>query len=46
VLRAMILSGEVAIVGAMYDVSRGRVAFLDGAGDTAAPSGDAAAAGA
>ena len=46
VLRAMILRGEVAIVGAMYDVSRGRVAFLDGAGDTSAPSGDAAAAGA
>ncbi|MCE9619253.1 MAG: sulfate transporter [Planctomycetes bacterium] len=32
VLRSMILNGELAIVGAMYDVATGRVGFLDGAG--------------
>lgn len=31
-LAAMSLSGEIAIVGAMYDVSTGRVEFLDGVG--------------
>ena len=32
VLRSMVLNGEVAIVGAMYDVATGRVRFLDGVG--------------
>lgn len=32
VLRSMALNGEVAIVGAMYDVATGRVRFLDGVG--------------
>lgn len=41
VLRSMILNGEVAIVGAMYDVASGRVAFLDGAGDAPAPMREA-----
>ena len=32
-LAAMARTGEIAVVGAMYDVSTGRVEFLDGAGD-------------
>lgn len=32
VLRSMAMNGEVAIVGAMYDVATGRVRFLDGVG--------------
>jgi MFS superfamily sulfate permease-like transporter len=31
-LSSMALNGEIAIVGAMYDVRSGRVAFLDGVG--------------
>ena len=31
-LSSMLLNGEIAIVGAMYDVTTGRVEFLDGAG--------------
>ena len=46
VLRSMILNGEVAIVGAMYDIGTGRVAFLDGAGDAPARSEAAVAVGA
>jgi carbonic anhydrase len=36
VLRSMALNGELAIVGAMYDVATGRVRFLDGVGAGAA----------
>ena len=32
-LAEMARTGEIAVVGAMYDVSTGRVEFLDGAGD-------------
>ena len=32
VLRSMIMNGEIGIVGAMYDVSTGRVEFMDGVG--------------
>jgi MFS superfamily sulfate permease-like transporter len=31
-LSSMLMNGEIAIVGAMYDVTTGRVEFLDGAG--------------
>jgi carbonic anhydrase len=30
-LASMVANGEIAIVGAMYDVATGRVEFLDGA---------------
>jgi hypothetical protein len=37
----MAMNGEIAIVGAMYDVRSGRVAFLDGVGFSAdAPEAD------
>ena len=39
VLRSMVLNGEVAIVGAMYDVATGRVRFLDGVGAAGASNG-------
>jgi carbonic anhydrase len=32
VLRSMIMNGEIGIVGAMYDVSTGKVEFMDGVG--------------
>jgi carbonic anhydrase/SulP family sulfate permease len=44
VLRSMILNGEVAIVGAMYDVATGRVSFLDGAGEAASAAATRASA--
>jgi carbonic anhydrase len=40
-LASMAMNGEIAIVGAMYDVRSGRVAFLDGVGFSAdAPEAD------
>jgi carbonic anhydrase/SulP family sulfate permease len=38
-LTSMALNGEIAIVGAMYDVSTGRVEFLDGVGFASRPNG-------
>lgn len=38
-LASMSLNGEIAIVGAMYDVSTGRVEFLDGVGFASRPNG-------
>jgi carbonic anhydrase len=39
-LRTMAMNGEIAVVGAMYDVKSGRVQFLDGVGFATEQSGD------
>jgi carbonic anhydrase len=41
----MVANGEIAIVGAMYDVATGRVEFLDGASVAAQVAPPAVAAG-
>jgi carbonic anhydrase len=44
-LASMVANGEIAIVGAMYDVATGRVEFLDGASVAAQVAPPAVAAG-
>ena len=42
-LRGMAMNGEIAIIGAMYDVKSGRVQFLDGVGFTTEQAANAEA---
>ena len=39
-LRTMSMNGEIAVIGAMYDVKSGRVQFLDGVGFASEQSGN------